>query len=279
MAGRALVLGGGGSSGIGWLSGLLYGLSEAGVRLDAADVVIGTSAGSSVGAQLSAGTTQQLYERQLAAPTGEIPGRLGRALMLRYVLTALTSRTPEAYGRRMGRMALAARTPDEETRRAAIGSRLVAAEWPARDLLVPAVDTATGELRVFGRDSGVSLLDAVGASCAVPGVWPPVTIEGRRFIDGGVHSTTNAHLAEGYDRVVVLAPMPRGGGPLASASDQARRLAERGARTLVVAPSEEARRSFGSNPLDPAVRAAAARAGREQARAHVAAVGEVWGSH
>ncbi|WP_019071043.1 patatin-like phospholipase family protein [Streptomyces hokutonensis] len=277
MAGKALVLGGGGISGIGWMAGMLYGLGEAGVDLGDADVVIGTSAGSSVGAQLLAGTIKELYERQLTPPEGEIPSRLGVGLLFRYVAAALTSRTPEAYGRRIGRMALAAKTPDVAARRAAIESRLVSPEWPDRALRLTAVDTATGELRVFDKDSGPTLADAVAASCAVPGVWPPVPIEGRVWMDGGIHSSANAHLAEGYDRVVVLAPMAVGGGPLASAADQTRRLVEQGARAVAVHPSPEAKKAYGRNPLDPAVRAPAARAGRQQAAAHAAEVGKVWG--
>jgi NTE family protein len=278
MAGKALVLGGGGSSGIGWLSGILYGLSEAGVDLSDADVVIGTSAGSSVGAQLASGelTLRELYERQLAEPKGEIPARLGAAQLLRFVLATLTSRTPEAYARKVGRMALSARTPSEADRRAAIQSRLVSPDWPARALRMPAVDAVTGELRVFDRESGVALVDAVSASCAVPGVWPPVTIEGRRWTDGGVHSPANAHLAVGYERVVVLAPMAMGAGPLASAAAQGRALREAGARVAVVTPDRTAKQSFGRNPLDPSVRAAAARAGRTQAPALAAEVAEVW---
>ncbi|MFJ9247487.1 patatin-like phospholipase family protein [Streptomyces sp. NPDC101776] len=278
MVGKALVLGGGGSSGIGWMAGMLYGLSEAGVDLTDADVVIGTSAGSAVGAQLRADTLKGVYERQLVAPEGEIPARLGKGLMLRFVWATVSARTPEAYGRKIGRMALAARTPSAAARRAAIETRLVSPEWPERALRVTAVDTVTGELRVFDKDSGVPLGDAVAASCAVPGVWPPVTVEDRRWIDGGIHSPANAQLAEGYDQVVVLAPMTIGGGPLVSAATQTRRLVEQGARAVVVSPSPEAKQAFGSNLLDPSIRAAAARAGREQAAAHVAEVGEVWGT-
>ncbi|MEU1040151.1 patatin-like phospholipase family protein [Streptomyces sp. NPDC005551] len=278
MAGKALVLGGGGHAGVGWLTGILYGLGEAGVDLGDADVVIGTSAGSSVGAQLTSGrlTLKQLYERQLVPPTGEMAGRLGALLILRFVWAALTSRTPEAYGRKIGRTALAAKTPSEAARRAAFESRLVSPDWPERALLMPAVDTATGELRVFGKDSGVPLVDAMAASCAVPGVWAPVTLDGRRWTDGGIHSAANAHLAAGYERVVVLAPVALGGGPLVPAAEQGRRLAAAGARVAVVTPGRAARRSFGRNPLDPAARAGAARAGRDQARTHAAEVAEVW---
>lgn len=277
VRGRALVLGGGGSGGIGWLAGLLYGLSEAGVDLSDADVVIGTSAGASVGAQLLEIPLREVYERQLAEPRRELAGRLGAGAILRYAWATLTSRSPEAFGRKIGRLALAARTPDPAARRAVIESRLISPHWPDRPLRLTAVDTATGELRAFDRDSGVPLVDAVAASCAVPGAWPPVALDGRRWMDGGIHSTANVHLAAGYERVVVLAPVPRGGGPLAAPSAQAARLAARGARITVVAPSATAKRAFGRNPLDPAVRAESARAGREQAKEVVRQVGEVWG--
>lgn len=279
MAGRALVLGGGGVGGIGWLAGMVYGLSEAGVDLGDADAVFGTSAGSAVAAQLlTLRTPQELYERQLAEPEGEIPARMGSGVIARFVWAALTSRTPEAYGRKLGRMALRARTPSEAARRAAIESRLVSPGWPDGPLRITAVDTATGTLRVFDKDSGVSLVDAVAASCAVPGVWPTWPIEGRRWTDGGVYSPANVHLASGYERVVVLAPIASGGGPLTSAADQGSRLTEQGARVAVVTPSAAAKDAIGRNALDPAVRAASARAGREQAKEHARQVAQVWGT-
>jgi NTE family protein len=276
MGGKAPVLGGGGSGGTGWLAGMLHGLGEAGVDLGDAEVVIGTSAGGTVGAQLRSSGLRETYERQLAEPAAEIGGRLGAGTILRYAWATLTSRTPEAYGRKVGRMALAARTPDPAARRAAIESRLVSADWPERPLRLTAVDTATGELRVFDRHGEVPLLDALTASCAVPGVWPPVALDGRRWMDGGIHSPANAHLAAGYDRVVVLAPMAAGGGPLASAAAQGARLAEQGARVVVLTPSAAAKQAFGRNPADPAVRPAAARAGYAQAPAHAEEVAKVW---
>src|SRR5581483_5739954 len=109
--------------------------------------------------------------------------------------------------RRIGAAALAAETIDEAPRRAAVAARVPVDAWPARTLLIVAVDAATGETVVFDRGSGVSLVDAVTASCAVPGVWPPATIGGRRYVDGGVRSGTNADLAVGCDRVVVIVPL------------------------------------------------------------------------
>jgi NTE family protein len=170
-------------------------------------------------------------------------------------------------------MALAARTVPEAERRAVIEARLPGYEWPLRRLLITAVDAQSGEFVTFDRDSGVSLVDAVGASCAVPGVWPPVTIDGRRYIDGGVRSAANADLANSYDRVVVLAPTTAGMGPIPSVATQ---VAQLSASVAVVSPDKQAKQAIGRNMLDPARRAPAARAGREQATAVASAVADVW---
>jgi NTE family protein len=143
-------------------------------------------------------------------------------------------------------------------------------------LRVTAVDAHDGRFEVFDAGSGVQLLDAVGASCAVPGVWPPVSIGGRRYLDGGMRSPANADLAAGYPRVVVVAPMVRGVGPIVAVAAQAEQLRRAGAAVIVLSPDTAARRAIGRNVLDPARRAAAARAGRAQAAADAAAVRQVW---
>ncbi|WP_412078618.1 patatin-like phospholipase family protein [Streptomyces xanthophaeus] len=274
----ALVLGGGGLTGIGWECGILYGLARAGVDLAAADLVVGTSAGSVVGAQLTSGllTPQELYERQLGDAAGESAARLGAGLLARYALAMVRSRDPKAYRQRVGAMALAARTAEEAERRLVLEARLVSHQWPERRLVVTAVDAHTGEPADFDRESGAGLVDAVSASCAVPGVWPPVTVGGRRFIDGGVRSATNADLAAGYARVVILAPLALGSGLVPSPAAQAARLRQAGARVLVITPSAAARKAFGRNVLDPARRDPAARAGLAQADAHAAEAAAVW---
>ncbi|MFD3329686.1 patatin-like phospholipase family protein [Streptomyces sp. NPDC058701] len=274
----ALVLGGGGLTGVGWECGILYGLARAGVDLTTADLVIGTSAGSVVGAQLTSGrlTPQELYERQLGDPRGELPARLAAGLIARYALAMARSRDVKAYRRRVGAIALAADTGTEAERRTVLEARLVSHEWPERRLVVTAVDALSGELKAFDRDGGGGLVDAVSASCAVPGVWPPVTVGGRRFIDGGIRSATNADLAAGYARVVVLAPMAMGAGLIPSPAAQVARLRAAGARVLLVTPSAAARKVFGRNVLDPARRDPAARAGLEQAAGHVAEARAVW---
>ena len=275
----ALVLGGGGITGIAWEIGVLAGLADAGVDLTGADLVVGTSAGSVVGAQITCGgQLGTLFERQLEPPAEERVAQLRRSALARWAWALLRSRRDDAaFRRRIGALALAAEqagaTPPEEERLRVIGSRLVSTEWPTRPLVVTAVDAHTGEFRTFDRDSGVPLLQAVAASCAVPCVYPPVSIDGRRYVDGGMRSPATADLAEGYDRVVVLAPLPRGAGPLTSVDAQVTGMV---ARVTVVSPDAASKQAIGKNVLDPANRAASARAGRAQAMTVVETVTDVW---
>ncbi|MFF7440408.1 patatin-like phospholipase family protein [Streptomyces sp. NPDC008122] len=275
----ALVLGAGGLVGAGWEIGVLRGLVDAGTDLTGADLIVGSSAGAVVAAQLSSGRggLDALYEQQLDGEATEPAARLGLPTILRYALAVLRSRTPEEYGRRLGRLALAAPTVAEADRRETVARRLGrATAWPVRPLLITAVDAESGELTAYDEDDGVPLVDAVTASCAIPGVWPPATIGGRRWIDGGIHSTANAHLAAGHDRVVVIAPSARGSKVVLSPARQGADLAAAGTRVEVITPDEASRKAIGRNALDPAHRAAAARAGRAQAASHAAAVAAVW---
>jgi NTE family protein len=275
----ALVLGGGGITGIAWEIGLVAGLADAGVDLSGADLVVGTSAGSVVAAQLTSGAElTALYERQLEPATGEKAARLNRATLAQFGWAMLRSRGKDVeFRRRIGALALAAEkagvTPPEQERIDVIGSRLVSTEWPGRALVVTAVDAGTGEFRTFDRDSGVPLVSAVAASCAVPGVYPPVTIDGHRYMDGGMRSAANADLAQGYDRLVVLAPIPRGFGPMASVDAQVTGMVS---RVAVVSPDADSRTAIGRNVLDPAARAPSAKAGRAQAASVAEQVAEVW---
>lgn len=281
MADRALVLGGGGITGIAWELGILAGLAEAGVDLRSADLVVGTSAGSVVGAQITSGADlDELYASQFAPPGTERPARMGARALLRWGWAIAGSRHPQQARARIGRMALVTATVPQAQRRGVIESRLPAHTWPEQPLLVTAVDAESGEFAAFDRDSrvgvhSVTLVDAVAASCAVPGVWPPITVGGRHWIDGGVRSATNADLAAGYDRVVVLAPITRGIGPSSRAAARVAALGE-WARVALVAPDPAARGAIGRNVLDPARRAAGARAGRAQAAAVVDEVARIW---
>jgi NTE family protein len=274
---RALVLGGGGVTGAAWELGLIAGLAAEGIRLAEADLIVGTSGGAVTGAQLSSGMDlESLYQRQLEPPVGEIAARLGVGLIVRQTLIMITSSGPKQLRRRMGDLALRSRTVSEAERRKVIESRLPSRDWPAVPFQVTAVDAMTGQFVVFDAATEASLVDAVGASCAVPGVWPAVTIAGRRYIDGGMRSPANADLAAGYDRVVIIAPVGRRGGVLPGADKQADDLRAAGAKVMVVGPDEAARQAIGHNLLDLRRRATAARGGRAQAAAVAADVRDVW---
>jgi len=276
MGQRALILGGGGVTGVAWEVGLLAGLAEHGVELAAADLIVGTSAGSVVGADVAAGEDlEELYRGQLAPPDGQPVARLGVANTARLLGIMLGTRDPLRARVRMGRLALRARTESEAQRRAVFEGRLGRREWPGQ-LKVTAVEALSGEFTVFDAAGPAALIDAVGASCAVPGVWPPVTIGGRRYIDGGMRSVANADLADGYERIVIVAPITQGLGHMASAAKQAAALARAGAQVIVLSPDKAAIRAIGRNVLDPAKRAASARAGRTQAGAEADRVRAVW---
>ncbi|MHA7648444.1 patatin-like phospholipase family protein [Mycobacterium sp. ML4] len=273
---RALVLAGGGLAGIAWETGILRGVADestaAARLLVESDVLVGTSAGSTVAAQISSGESlDALFDRQVAEASAEIDPGVDIDAITSLFLDALREpRTPgwdRIAGRlqRIGAVALATETVPETVRRDVIAQRLPSHDWPDRALRVVAIDTETGELVVFDRDWGVGLVDAVAASCAVPGAWPPVSIGGRRFMDGGVHSSVNIEVADDCDVAVVLVPAgadtpsPFGPGPAGEIT------AFKG-RTLSVFADEDSLAAFGANPLDPRCRIGSARAGRAQGR-------------
>jgi NTE family protein len=267
---QALVLGGGGVAGIAWMTGLLAGLADAGQDVTGADLVIGTSAGASVAAQLGSGLSLgDLYARQVdpALQSREIPAEVDLAKFAREIGPYLADATsPEDTLRLFGAFALAASTVPEADRLAVIAGRLPSREWPARQIKLVAVDCESGAIEVFDASSGVSLVDAVAASCAVPGIWPPVTIGDRRFMDGGVRSSDNADLAEGAARIIVISPLGLDC-PLPTPlllRDVVAKLRTGGADVTVIEPDTASREAIGVNPLDPATRVPAAGAGRAQ---------------
>lgn len=271
----ALVLGGGGITGIAWELGILLGAAREGLDLTDADIVVGTSAGSVVGAQVTSGIPlEDLYAGQLEPADLEIGGRLSRIAALKLVPPFLLPGTGQDKLARVGRVARAAHQPGSADREGVIRSRLPVQAWPERDLRLTAVDAESGEFTVFTSDSGVDLVSAVAASCAVPTVWPPVEIDGRSYMDGGMRSTANVDLVRGAERVVVLAPLPRSLSKRTSIKSQLESVAPR--EWSVISPDPESLASFGRNLLDPAKRGVAAEAGLRQSRGLVDELRHVW---
>ena len=292
---RALVLGGGGSAGNAWEIGVIAGLFDAGLDVTEADLIIGTSAGSTAAAQISSTTRPaELLASILAASpqpgTGPV-GSDGRRVP-NMPVTDLLEKTSGIIAaaqdaadmrRRMGAAALemdaASGSSGQTQRRATVAARLPGQRWPQRPMLIVAVDAHTGEPVVFDRHSGVDLVDAVTASCAGPGV-PPHGIGDNRYIDGGYRSNENADLAAGYGRVLVLSPL---GGRSRAPQDwgihlavQADELRARGSRVETIFPDSNSRDAFGVNLMDPSTRPPAARAGYNQGRALAEQLTEFW---
>jgi NTE family protein len=278
VTGRALVLGSGGITGAAWEVGLVAGLAAHGLDLLGADLVIGTSAGALAGAQLTSGIgLAELYQAQIAPDGVEVHAGMTRELVFRYALAFALPGTRRRARVRMGKLSRASPDLPESERRAVIGAWLPRHDWPPRRLLITAVDTGSGEYTAFASASGVGLIEAVSASCAVPGVWPPVEINGRWWMDGGMRSATNADLAAECARIVVLAPLWRGFGLMKSARRQCQRLASGGRRSVaLVVPDEAAQAAIGPNLLDTGRRALAAQAGYAQAAAAAGQIAAVW---
>jgi len=278
---RALVLAGGGVVGIAWELGVLRGIQDIDPDLEsslvAADVIVGTSAGSAVAGQITSGTAlEDLYAAQLAERSSEIEVDFDMdGLVALFASATAGAATAEEIRRRIGAVALTARTVEESARRVAIAARLPVDAWPDRVVLLTAVDAETGELMIFARESEVSLVDAVASSCAVPGIWPPVTIDGHRYIDGGVRSATNADLAAGCDRVLVITPTSADTPPPWGNLDQEIELLQP-ADVRVVYADAASLTAFGTNPLSAATRGPSARAGREIGQAQAADLARFW---
>jgi NTE family protein len=237
---NALILAGGGVAGIAWELGVLRGLQDSdpglAARVLAADLVVGTSAGSAVAAQITSGVPlDDLYGRQLSETSAEIEVQLDmEQLLARFTAAVSATASPDEALRAIGALALDTETVAEPVR-----------------------------------------MTAVAASCAVPGIWPPVTINGRRYIDGGVRSPTNADLAAGYDRILIITPAdPDQPVPFGALDEEIDRL--KPGRVHVVPADAPSLAAFGTNPLSPATRGPAARAGREVGRAHAAEVAALW---
>jgi NTE family protein len=267
---RALVLGGGGVAGIAWEIGLLAGLAKHGTDLAAgADLVVGTSAGATVGALICGDSGSEALLASQHTPVSDSKDRMPQidldCFLEIFALMEGPRPDPGATLRQIGKLALEAPTVSETERREIIAWRLPSHTWPARPLLITAVDAERGERVAFDAASGVPLIDAVAASSAVPGVWPPVTIGDRRYIDGGVYSPANDDLVAGQQRTVVLYPMIRADGAFT----------HRPGIFPVIADSESVT-AFGPNPLDPACRAPACDAGMRQAEGIVQAVEHYW---
>ncbi|HET6534416.1 MAG TPA: patatin-like phospholipase family protein [Actinoplanes sp.] len=271
---RALVLGGGGITGIAWELGLIAGLRRLGVDLTGAGLIVGTSAGAYVGALIATGVDLDEAMADAVRVEVELSPRIDPALIAQG-FAVLSDRTlgPQQIRARIGALARRAPVGDDAAHVARFAGNLPVHNWPVEPrLIITAVDAATGAATAWDAAAGVPLPAAVAASCALPGVFPPVRVGDGRFMDGGVRSVTNADLARGADAVVILAPSAG----LFRSSPRAELAALGVSRGLVLTPDDTARAAIGGHLLDPGRRGPALAAGRAQAGTVAAAVAEVW---
>jgi NTE family protein len=285
MAKNALVLGGGGLLGVAWETGLLAALREEGIDVGSADLVVGTSAGSIVGTTVAAGELDDLIAQQQEPADAEISGVMAQADLAELIKTfahwgGLEQVTNQDI-KDLGALALAAKTAPEEQWIAYFENTLPVRDWPATPLKLTAVETSTAEFAAWDRDSGVDLRRAVASSCAVPGLFPTVTINGGRYTDGGVRSGTNADLAQGYDTVLIIAPIGSGEGgidPLLGrmANAEAGALRAQGSSVELLFPDQPTLDVFGINRMDATRRPQSLEAGAAQGRQLAPKIAEAW---
>ncbi len=272
----ALVLGAGGPAAAAFEIGMVAGLADGGVDVRAADLFVGTSAGARVAVQL-AGNAElgELYRRQLA-PRVSAHGNGATAWRDKIVAAKQAGGTPREVMRRVGALALGPSSNSIDARRADLAAQLSDREWPAKCVLVVAVEAESGERRAFERTSAVALTDAIAASGSLPGLWPAIEIAGKHYMDGGMYSTDNADLAAGCDHVLVIAL--RAGNPrlpLVGLEDTTRDLGH----VKIIQPDDACQAALtavGGNVLDPAVGPTMAKTAREQGRQLARRIAMFW---
>jgi NTE family protein len=293
---KALVLSGGGSVGIAWEIGVAAGLARGGVDIRDADFIVGTSAGSAVGAQLALRRDlEELVSRQrqigatarqtassgssAAGPSGEHMAKLFAVMA-----EAMAAEGPaEARRAAIGQFALAANALPEEQFVASF-RYLKGEPWPER-FACTAVDAVSGEFAVWDARADVELDRAISSSCAVPGLFEPITIKGRRYIDGGMRSGTNADLATGHDHVLIISVL----GAVGARGTQLARLArvnqldgeiaaltEGGSVVAMIEADEAGAQAMGLNLMDRSAIFAAVSEGLRQGESEARRLREFW---
>jgi len=281
----ALVLSGGGPLAVAWECGFAAGLARAGVALNAVDFLLGTSAGAVVGTQLAAGRDPEAMANAIIAEIDGVPPRgamphypIAEAMKLPDLFAL--SQTGEAGRVEVGSYALSASTTETES---AYVERMNLAigidRWPDQDIGLVAVDVADGKPRILKRDCGATIAAAVAASCCLPGLSPPVSICGRRYMDGGMRSAANADLASGFHSILVLCfhpPGQAGERMMRRVAAQSEALMKAGARVCVISPDEASLAAIGPRTMDAIRRPEIVRHALAQGAAAVDVVAKFW---
>ncbi|NTG20677.1 patatin-like phospholipase family protein [Agrobacterium rhizogenes] len=281
---KALVLSGGGPLAVAWECGVLSGLAQSGLALSSADFILGTSAGAIVGAQIASGRDPTMMAKTLIAESNNALGKGGGSSYPPEAVAKLQelfakSQTGETGRVEVGAYALAASTPDSPAAYIERMTSIVGFDaWPEK-IGLAVVDIADGKPRVLRRDCRATLGTGVAASCCLPGFHPPVLINGKHYMDGGLRSPANADLVGRFDVILVLSfnlPGPIGQRMISRVKAQVDELTASGAQVSVTTPDEACLEAIGPNTMDFARRPEVARQAIAQGIAIADFLAKVW---
>jgi NTE family protein len=291
---RVLILGGGGPIGEAWESGVIAGVTEQGGDISHADRIIGTSAGAIVGARVASRMPSAEFIAAALAPIGGPPPGQRQdqtsssspppdlSFLARKLEEMGAAKSRQSIRAQIGEWALNAIPVISETEFvASYQHRSPRKDWPGHAYECAAVDAKDGSLLVWNQSSAVPLAVAVASSCALPGIFAPVTINDHRYMDGGVRSVTNADLGRGCRTALVLAPTMGVADPLAKSftrplTSELQTLRDGGCKVELIAPDAASLSAFGATLGDEHNRSRAFQAGRLEGRNLAAEIVRLW---
>jgi NTE family protein len=258
------------------------------VKIGDANFILGTSAGSFVGAQLAGGRDPQtMADAEIALGRNPPPHPAGAPTsppdltpLMGFIARFPPDSEPGPELRaEIGAFALQATPLVTEDQFIGVLSRAATGDgsWPDR-FGCTAVDTADGAFKVWRKGDGAPLPRGVASSCAVPGIYPPIAIRGRRWMDGGMRSATCLDVVAGYRRVICLAVVPTMAKTFMAArlEREQHKVELEGGRVEVIMPDDASGALFGVNLMDATRRADIVEAGIAQGKREAVRLKAFW---
>jgi NTE family protein len=272
-----LVIGGGGFVGIAWEIGVFKALEDGGASLKKVSAVIGTSAGALVGAQYFSGRDIDVMFREQHHPGWLV--HVSKLVQSKKAKPFTDKQNDEESKReqkvRLGRSAIESRSFLPQSLYIKMVQKVIKVKgWPQDVNYMPTTtDCETGDLKLWRQSDSIPFIRAVAASCCVPNILPPVTINGRRYVDGGCGSVNNFDkiIETGIQKAIFIGPFggehsPEIGQERRKLSKEIEQVKQAGIDALVITPSAKLAESCGLDILNPALSPAAAECGLADGR-------------